>query len=216
MLTKHPKANLRSHHLILTEIGLILSLLVMIAATTAHIESAPPELISVVTKFEPIVIDTPPNTEDLTPPAPIRPQVPIEVPNHKNIVDIIDLPEYDINSSEILLPPPPANKTTDEEVMDLWGVEIRPEIKGGMQKFYSQLKYPEVAQKAGIEGLVTVSFIVNKEGEVSNIEILRGIGGGCDEEVIRVLKLTKFSAAIQNGRFVPVKMTQNVRFNLQN
>ena len=85
-----------------------------------------------------------------------------------------------------------------------------------MQKFYSQLKYPEVAQKAGIEGLVTVSFIVNKEGEVSNIEILRGIGGGCDEEVIRVLKLTKFSAAIQNGRFVPVKMTQNIRFNLQN
>ena len=216
MLTKHPKANLRSNYTVFFEIGLIASLLVMIAATRAHIESTPPvaeDFICYDCDFK--TIELPPNTIEKNPPAPPRPQVPIPVSDDQLIEDIIEFPDFDFNTESLPLPPPPSLED-EEELMDYIGVEIKPEMKGGMQGFYTQLTYPKVAKIAGIQGRVVVQFVVDKEGNVTNPVVLRGIGGGCDEEVLRVLKLTKFSPAIQNGRFVPVKMTQNVRFSLQN
>ena len=215
MIKKHPKANLRSLHLIFTEIGLILSLLVMIAATNARLESAPAKPVTFICDDCDIVpIELPPTTIEKIPPAPMRPQVPIEVIDSEIIDDIIDLPTFDTDLLDIPLPPPPKEEEANE-IVDYYGVEIKPVMKGGMQQFYAELNYPKLAQQAGIEGLVTVQFVIDKQGNPTNINIVRGIGGGCDEEVLRVLKRTTFSPAIQNGRFVPVKMTQNVRFTLQ-
>ena len=73
-----------------------------------------------------------------------------------------------------------------------------------------------MAKRAAIEGKVIVQFTVNKLGEVENPEILRGIGGGCNEEVLRVLKKMKFSPGIQNDRPVNVRVTQTVVFKLTN
>ena len=84
-------------------------------------------------------------------------------------------------------------------------------MTGGLKKFYS-----EIARKTGIDGIVIVQFIVNKMGEVESPQIIRGIGGGCDEEVLRVIKKMKFSPGIQNGILVNVKMSQSVRFQLKN
>lgn len=71
-------------------------------------------------------------------------------------------------------------------------VESQPTPKDGMKVFYeyisTNLKYPEEAKKSGIEGKVFIEFVVDENGKLTNIKAVRGIGAGCDEEAIRVLK----------------------------
>ncbi len=81
---------------------------------------------------------------------------------------------------------------------------------------YENVKYPPIARGNGIEGTVVVSFIVNKEGYVEDVEILRNIGSGCGKEVKRVInKLGRFLPGKQNGRPVSVIYRMPVKFNLQ-
>ena len=88
-----------------------------------------------------------------------------------------------------------------------------PEFPGGrdaMIKFLSEnIKYPEEARKQGISGRVYVTFVVEADGEITDIKLLRGIGGGCDEEAMRVVSIMpKWEPGYQRG--VPVR----VQFNL--
>jgi len=119
-------------------------------------------------------------------------------------------------SSEL---PEVSKKAAEKKVINLKGkkiysvVENQPEFPGGekaMWKFLGQnIKYPEAAYKANIQGRVFLSFIVTETGEITNIMVLKGIGYGCDEESVRVLSLfPKLKPAMQDG--VPV----NVKFNL--
>jgi protein TonB len=99
-------------------------------------------------------------------------------------------------------------------------IQNPPEFPGGereLLKFLSKnLKYPSMARDAGITGIVYVSFIVWKNGSVTDIAIKRGIGGGCDEEVIRVLKLMpKWKPGEQNGKKVNVAYRMPVVFKLK-
>lgn len=89
------------------------------------------------------------------------------------------------------LPDPKENNHTGTSKTFLW-VEEMPQFPGGenaMLKYLSNnIKYPVDAREAAITGIVYLSFIVDKEGEIKNIEILKGIGGGCEEEAMRVIK----------------------------
>lgn len=98
-------------------------------------------------------------------------------------------------------------------------VEVLPAFPGGIQEFSkflsSNLKYPSEAKKAGIEGRVFLNFIVEKDGSLSDIKVVRGIGGGCDEEAVRVLSLSpKWNPGVQNGRNVRVSYTIPIFFQL--
>ena len=100
-------------------------------------------------------------------------------------------------------------------------VEQEPSFPGGEEariKFIvNNLKYPESAKKNGIQGTVYVSFVVETDGYISNIQILRGIGSGCDEEVIRVMKLMPaWIPGKQNGKKVRVQYNMPVKFSLEN
>ena len=100
--------------------------------------------------------------------------------------------------------------------------EEMPEFEGGMAGLYkfigNNIQYPKIASQQGIEGRVIVSFIVNTEGMITNPEVVKGIGGGCDEEAIRVLKMVPKwkKVAKQNGRPVPLKYTMPIKFTLNN
>ncbi len=99
-------------------------------------------------------------------------------------------------------------------------VEEMPEFPGGDQELlkflYSNIKYPPIAAENGIEGKVTLSFIVEKNGSVSNVKVLRGIGGGCDEEAMRVLRtMPAWSPGKQGKVAVRVYYTLPVVFKLQ-
>ena len=71
------------------------------------------------------------------------------------------------------------------------------------------------AKENGINGKVYVQFVVTKTGEVNDIKVIRGIGGGCDEEAVRVLKAApSWKPGIQNGRSVRVQYTMPIFFQL--
>ncbi len=95
-------------------------------------------------------------------------------------------------------------------------VEKMPEIVGGLESIMRRVEYPATARKAGIEGRVLVQFVVNKSGDVENPQIVRGIGGGADEEALRVIKATKFEPGIQRGRPVSVLYNIPIVFKLEN
>ncbi len=77
------------------------------------------------------------------------------------------------------------------------------------------LKYPEAAQKTGVEGMVVIKFVVGKDGSVRNAEAVKSIGGGCDEEALRVVNaMPKWEPGIQRGRAVAVEMALPFKFAL--
>jgi TonB family protein len=103
------------------------------------------------------------------------------------------------------------------EVFDV--VENAPEFPGGYEAWSEflgeNLKYPAKAKEMGIEGTVFLVFEVDRQGKVSNPEILRGIGGGCDEEALRVIQQSPdWLPGLQNGKKVNVRMRLPVRFKL--
>jgi len=107
----------------------------------------------------------------------------------------------------------------EEDEKPLLVVEQNPEFSGGyeaMQKFLrDKIQYPTLAQESGIQGTVFVQFVVSKTGKISNVKILRGIGGGCDEEAMRVVReMPNWIPGRQNGQAVPVMFQIPVKFQL--
>jgi TonB family protein len=94
-------------------------------------------------------------------------------------------------------------------------VEEMPELIGGLEGIQRKIRYPQMARRAGIEGRVYVQFIVNEQGDVERPQIIRGIGGGADEEALRVVSQAKFEPGMQRGRPVRVQYSLPVFFRLQ-
>ncbi|MGN8072268.1 energy transducer TonB [Mucilaginibacter sp. SG564] len=98
-------------------------------------------------------------------------------------------------------------------------VEQVPEFPGGLEKFGSYLgksiRYPAVARENGTQGRVICTFVVEKDGSLTDIKVTRGIGSGCDEEAVRVLKNSPhWKPGIQNGRPVRVQYSVPISFTL--
>jgi protein TonB len=93
-------------------------------------------------------------------------------------------------------------------------VEQMPVLIGGMGNLQKQVKYPETARQAGIEGRVIVQFIVSETGSVINPKVIRGIGGGCDEAAIEAVKKVTFEPGSQRGVPVPVQFSLPIVFRL--
>ena len=111
-------------------------------------------------------------------------------------------------------------ETSDDAETIFTVIEEMPSFPGGdaaRNKFLSEnIVYPRQAAENRIQGTVYISFIVNTEGNIENVKILRGIGGGCDEEASRVVKLMpRWKAGKQNGKIVSVFYTMPVKFRLQ-
>ncbi len=206
---KEPKADLKRSYTI------ILALLVMIITVKVNIETEPPKVIELdeqeVVEMEEVI-----QTEQVeTPPPPPRPPVPVEVPNDEIIEDeVIDLDaELDMDQ-QMDLPPPPEEEEEEEDFFVV--VEQMPKLIGGMAELQSNVEYPEMARKAGIEGRVTIQFIVNENGEVENPRVVRGIGGGCDEAALKAVRQAEFEPGQQRGRPVRVQYSLSINFRLDN
>jgi protein TonB len=99
-------------------------------------------------------------------------------------------------------------------------VEQEPEFSGGydalMQFIQQNMKYPANARNMGVEGTVYVSFVVGKDGSISEVKVLRGIMRECDQEAIRVVSMMpKWKAGKQNGRNVNVRYTLPLKFRMK-
>lgn len=100
-------------------------------------------------------------------------------------------------------------------------VESMPQYPGGDDAMYDYLKnnlqYPEMAKDAGIQGIVYVTFVVEESGEISNVRVLRGIGGGCDEAAVNLIKsMPYWEPGYQRGKAVRVQYNLPIRFVLSN
>ena len=173
-----------------------------------------------------IVIDQFPEEVPITiidpPPPPPKPIKLIEIKEEEEDLTNIELPNIETEITDLTkiskyeIKEPPVETT---EVDSFWIVEQMPSFKGGLQAFYKyigkKVKYPSTARRLRIEGKVFVTFIIDKNGKVTNVQVLRGIGGGCDEEAIRVIeKSPKWNPGKQRGKPVKVTMTLPITFKL--
>lgn len=109
------------------------------------------------------------------------------------------------------------NDNSEGEVFNV--VEEFASFPGGQDEMYKfiakNLQYPEKAEKKGIEGKVYVSFIVEADGSITNVKVLRDIGSGCGEAAVRVVKsMPKWNPAKQRGKYVRMQMTLPFAFML--
>ncbi len=118
------------------------------------------------------------------------------------------------------IPLPQNSISRDSQEVDQFFINVEtPAIypDGGMDGFYNYIQknlvYPKEAKKKKIEGRVFVQFIVDKEGKITDVQTVKGIGGGCDEEAERLLRESKnWIPAKQRGKTVKVRMNIPIVF----
>ena len=197
------------------QIGFIASLAIFLIVFRMNFESEPPEAIPVDVQEEVVMEEVVQTKQVDTPPPPPRPPVPVEVPNDEIIEDeILDLDaELDLDGPmDLPPPPPPSAESFEDEVFVV--VEQPPVLVGGIAGIQRRIKYPEMARKAGIEGRVVLQFVVDKNGEIINPRVVRGIGGGCDEAALEALKDAEFKPGYQRGVPVNVSYSLPITFSL--
>ncbi len=223
-MRKTARANLENKKRIFLEIGFIVTLLmVFLAFEYRSYESRdilpptrPPN--TWVEEFTQITIQKPP-----------EPKVEIIAPVIHVVLDTEaadEIPEFDASTDEntantievdyVMVEEEP--EPEDDRIYT--PMEAKPEFPGGytglMQFLNNNLKYPAMARELGISGIVYVGFIIEKDGSVSQITLERGIGGGCDEEAMRVVRLMpKWKPGMQTGRNVKVAYYLPVKYTIQ-
>jgi protein TonB len=225
-LKKSPKADLEPKRVIFTEIGLIIGLALMLVAF--EWKTYEKTVVDVATRtVENIAEDIIPITEQKVkppPPAPVQQVVRINiVEDDVEVDDNIDIDaEADQNTEveEYVAPVKQEEEESAEEAQIFMVVESMPEFPGGeaaLYKFLAEnIKYPQMAKESGIQGRVFVTFVVERNGKVTDVRVLRGIGGGCDEEAIRVVQnMPSWTPGKQRGKSVRVQYNLPVKFTLQ-
>ena len=165
--------------------------------------------------------DTPPPPPP--PPAPAVAEVLTVVEDDVKLDDVeIVSSEDDAASAQVEAYTPPAVVEEEEESSQqiFTVVETMPEFPGGqgalLQYLAKSIKYPVIAQENGIQGRVSCSFVVNKDGSIVDAEVIRGVDPSLDKEALRVINsMPKWSPGKQRGKPVRVKYTVPVTFRLQ-
>jgi len=163
----------------------------------------PPQVLKETVKFTPpIVVDQP--VDDPEPP-------PQEVLSQTTVST-----QTQEGEKQIDLPPDPIIE--EEKIFTI--VEEPPSFPGGEEKLFEflrkNIKYPNIARENGITGRVYVTFVVDKEGRIKDAKLVRGIGAGCDEEALRVVRaMPDWKVGKQNGRAVPVQFNLPINFTLK-
>ena len=221
---KSPKANLENKKLMFTQIGMIIALLVTWLAfehKSYDKREIDPSLLRQTEVVEEEMVEITKQEEP-------KPQ-PVEVPKQTTQLEIVqdDVETEDININadvqqdevieDYVAPEVVEAEVVDQEILQI--VEEMPSYPGGeralLEYVAKNIKYPQIARETGIQGRVFVGFVVEPDGSVSNVKILRGIGGGCDEEAMRVIKsLPKWKPGKQRGKAVRVSYQIPVVFKL--
>lgn len=206
--------DLKKWRVLFFEIGLIISLLIFLAAF--KIEFKVNKKLTIPKEYkEPFrVEDIPVTQKKKTPPAPLKPSVFQPLPDDTPLEDLPDLSDIAWEPDEYI--PLPGNTTEDDdEAVPFFKVEKKPELISGADALYKKITYPQKARFTGIEGIVILEFTVDASGRVQNPVVSRGIGGGCDQAALEALKQMHFNPGMQRGIAVPVRMRISVVFRLQ-
>ncbi len=224
--------------------GLLASILLMILAFSwTQYEKVIDVSALLGTLDEEIEMETPRTAEPPPPPPPPPPPKIQEVPNDVSVEETVvfkDLspkdeefqrPEPVVDKPPPPPPPPPPPKQEEEEIFKV--VEDQPSFPGCegitdkaqkkkcadekmLQFIYGNIKYPAIARENGVEGMVVVKFVVEKDGTITQAEVVREIGAGCGAEALRVVNMMpKWEPGKQRGRAVRVQFNLPVKFKLE-
>ena len=222
---KSPKANLENKKLMFIQIGMIISLLIAWMAfehKSYDRREIDPSLLNRTVEVDEEMVEITKQEEQ-------KPQ-PVEMPKQTTQLEIVqddvEVEDIEINAEvdqqEVIEEYVPVEveeeEVQEQEIFQI--VEEMPSFPGGeaklMEYVAKNIKYPQIARETGIQGRVFVGFVVEPDGSVSNVKVLRGIGGGCDEEAMRVIKsLPKWKPGKQRGKAVRVSYQIPVFFKLQ-
>lgn len=220
---KSEKADLEKLSTFFFSIGLVVTMTIVLTAFEwKDVEEKAALLAGRATDNVEEILDVPPTEQPPPPPPQIQqPQV-VEVPDEEEIEDEIEVnldvemtDETKVEQIEIKVEEP---KEDVDEIFTI--VEETATPKGGMAAFYkyvgSKLKYPSQATRMGVEGKVFVEFVINRDGTIVDVRVVRGIGAGCDEEAVRVVQSSPpWNPGKQRGKPVRQKYTLPIQFKLQ-
>jgi protein TonB len=220
---KTEKADLTNKSFLFLTIGLVTSLLLAIMAFSYRVyDDTSVKDLGDKNALEEEILEVPP-TEQLPPPPPKiqQPQI-VEVPDEKKIEEEIEINmdtevTEETKVEEIKIQPQEEEKEDVNQVFLV--VEETAAPIGGMPAFYEyvqkKLKYPAQARRMGVEGKVFVEFVIERDGSITDVKAIKGIGAGCDEEAVRVLQGSpKWKAGKQRGKPVRQRMVLPIAFKL--
>lgn len=211
---KSPKADLRKRYYRTFELSLILSLSAIIVAFKFSPNSSTIQLINEdpqeIIKIEDII-----NTmqKPNVPPPPKAPE--IIAATIDNVPEDIILPDIDDVKPVKLPNKPPLQPNVIEDYTIFEVVEEMPSPIGGLKAIQEKVHYTEIARRIGLEGTVYITATISKKGNVEDAVILKGLGGGLDEESLNAVLDTKFNPGKQRGKPVNVKMVIPIKFVLK-
>ncbi len=220
---KSDKANLETKRTVFLEIGFILALALVFSAFE-YKSYDKVEYTNIERTVDDVQEEIIPITEQKVKPPPPKPPPSVTIINVvEDDVEVEDDIEIDIDFDEDVAMDEFQFVQEEEEIEEqhiFLVVENMPEFPGGeasMYKFIGKnIEYPRMAKESGISGRVFVTFVVERDGSVTDVQILRGIGGGCDEEAIRVIKMMpKWTPGKQRGKPVRVQYRMPIKFTLQ-
>jgi len=221
-LKKNPNADLTRKSSFFFSIGLIVTMsLVLAAFEWRQYEAKIEDLVKRNSDIFEETIEVPPT--DIPPPPPPSVQAPVivEVPDEEEIEEEIQV-SLDIEVSQDTKVEEITVKAEEpkEEVDEIFTiVEESAAPKGGMAAFYKyvgdKMKYPPQARRMGIDGKVFVEFVINKDGSITDVKAVKGIGAGCDEEAVRVVQSApSWTPGKQRGKPVKQRMVLPITFKL--
>ncbi|MFM7216883.1 MAG: energy transducer TonB [Bacteroidota bacterium] len=191
-------------------------------AMTEAITLAEPPPIDKTTPPPPPVIPPPPvqQTIKFTPPKVVKDEEVQEPPPTQEEVKETQVSTVTQEGNKDVVDVPEDPVVSDDDGKIFTVVEEMPTFPGGEEKLFEYLrkniKFPPVARENGIQGRVFVTFVVDKDGKVKDARVLRGVGGGCDEEALRVIRnMPDWKSGKQNGRPVSVQYNLPVNFTLK-
>lgn len=223
---KSPRADLEVKRTFFLEIGLIVSAVIMLVAfewktyevdkiviPDRYIASDDEDIIDITKQEKPL------------PPPPVPPVLTtiLKLVDDKTLVT--DAPDINIEDTQLKpieawtppAPEPDVIENIDDDPFIV--VEDEPQFPGGeaaRKEFLAKnTDFPQTAREIGIDGTVYLTFVIEKDGSVTDVRILRGIGGGCDEEAVRVVKaMPKWIPGKQRGKPVRVQFNMSIKFTL--
>ena len=222
---KAPHADLRRYYGLTFQLSLALALLGVIALMKLNLAPDAAEDTVLVAEQEVVQMEEiQQTTQPPKVPPPPQPQAALIVADDA-LVEEVELTfdaTLDVGEALAELPPPPPMPPPEETAAEIEAepeifvvVEQMPRLIGGLAGVQERIEYPEVARLAAIEGKVIVQFVVDEEGRVRDPVVLRGIGGGCDEEAVRAVLQARFEPGRQRGKAVRVRYVVPIIFKLR-
>lgn len=212
-LRKNPKVSLKLKARKLTEFGLVVSLALMVITFQAF-KRAEINKVDGGKTYIPTVVPVVPETKQQNrQKAPARPTIPVESEN-EDIPEDFTIDSTTPNWDELPPPPPPPNLESQEPQIFL-AYDEPPQPVGGFAAIQRNLKYPEMARKAGIQGRVIVQCVIDEKGNIVSAKIVKSLGNnGCDQAAIQAIQSVNWKPAKQRDQAVTVQIAIPVVFRL--